>query len=91
MSKFSHLILPFIAGMMMSMNKGEIPEEEGGNMGEDSLCLKCKSFNTEDRVRSCYIANSFVEFCKHNKVQATITGCANFEEKTPINIEEGAE
>jgi hypothetical protein len=87
MSKFVRSILPFIAGMMMA-NEGEIPKEEGGNMGENSLCLKCESYNIADRVKSCYIANSFEVFCKRNKVEAIIINCKGFIEQKAIIIKE---
>jgi hypothetical protein len=90
MSKFARSILPFIAGMMMA-NKGEIPEEEGGNMSEHSICIKCEKFNITERVRNCYIENSFEEFCKRNKVEAVITKCKDFKKQEPIIIEEEAQ
>jgi len=89
MSKFARL-LPFITGMTMA-NEGEIPEEEGGNMGEHSICLECKYFDITEKVKNCYIENSFEVFCKRNKVEAIIMKCKDFKKQEPIIIEEEAQ
>jgi len=92
MNKFARL-LPFIIGMTMA-NEGKISEEdeeEGGNMGEHSICLECKYFDITEKVKNCYIENSFEVFCKRNKVEAVITKCKDFKKQEPIIIEEEAQ
>ena len=62
-----------------------------GDEIEMSLCLECKYFDITEKVKNCYIENSFEVFCKRNKVEAVITKCKDFKKQEPIIIEEEAQ